>query len=382
MLKQDRPPGSRVTVDTPVGFALAIPITVLVPDLSGRTEPEARDLLTKARLRAGDVGSNEDRRPQGTVISQNPAANTQVVIGTAVALVTAKPVLVAVPRVVDLSEERARQRLAEVELGAGTIEHRESAGTPGTVLAQSINPDERMPLGTLVNLVVSAIETVPVPSFVGVPIEQARRTLLENRLGVGEQPRATNVEAPGTVVAQGHLPGARVAVGTAIVLTVAVPLVVTVPPVVGLPHDAAAAAMTAAGLEVGTIGLRLSLQAGGTVLMQATAPGAQVPFGTRVALDEARPRVVWLAPLVLLLLTATAGLAKARTGRKRPSEDRTPPLDFSVRPQVDAGDAHVAPDAKRPVGREVRIQPVTDGGYQDLSAAAGDLIRSEKKEVL
>ena len=63
-----------------------------------------------------------------------------------------------------------------------------------------------MPLGTLVNLVVAVAETVAVPSFVGLPIEQARRALLESRLPVGSEQSRPKVVPPGTVVAQGNVP--------------------------------------------------------------------------------------------------------------------------------------------------------------------------------
>ena len=190
VLKQDRRPGSQLPIDTPVGFALAIPITVEVPDLSGapkrkrvrcwrryawvsarsprskptssptpcssriagpaagsrstrpsgsrsrtdhgggagsvRThEPEARELSTRVRLRSGDVGSKEDRRPPGTVISQKPAANTRVVIGTSVGIVTARRVTASY-LMLSHSEAEAREMLKNVELTVGTVSAEES----------------------------------------------------------------------------------------------------------------------------------------------------------------------------------------------------------------------------------------------------------------
>jgi hypothetical protein len=300
---------------------------------------------------------------------------------TAVDLVTAAPVTVPIPALVGQNEESARQRLAEVELVAGTIQHQESPTDRGTVLAQSVDPDIRVPLGTPVNLVVAVAETAVVPSFVGMAVDQAVTRLADSRLEVGdEQRRGTNVEPPGTVLAQSTAPGTRVEVGTPIVLTVAAPLLVTVPQVVGLSHDAAVAAITAVGLAVGDVAERFSLRAGGTVLAQGTQPGAQVQFGARVALDEAWSRAVWLVPVVgVLFLAGSVVLTRARTGSGRPSDAPAPPLDVTVVAHVDAGTAHVRSDEARPIRRETRIQLVADSGSQELSAATGDLVRGERR---
>ena len=393
VLSQQPAAGTRVVIGTAVAIVAARPVTVLVPDVVSRSEADARQMLTKIELAAGTVSAEESRRPPGSVLRQSVATGTRVTIGTAVDLVTATPVTVLVPGLVGESEDSARQRLADLELAAGTIQYQESPAGRGTVLTQSINPDTRAPLGTLVNLIVAVAETVAVPSVVGLPVEQARRTLLEGRLEIGdEQRQGTNVEPPGTVLAQGNVPGTRVAVGTPIVLTVAMPAVVPVPPVIGLSHDEAEAAIIAAGLVVGDVALRLSLRAGGTVLAQAAAAGTQVQFGAPVVLDEALPRVVWLTPVAgLLFLAGFTGLAKARARVKRlldalsrstreKSPEPTPPIDFAVRANVDAGDAHVQPDEVPAVRRDVRIQPVADAGSQDVSAAAGDLVRGERRE--
>ena len=381
VITQDRRPGSRVEVGTPVGFSLAIPITVEVPQLVDRTLGEAIGLLTRVRLSAGRVRAEESRQPRDSVLRQSVAARTRAAVGTAVDLVTAAPVTVPIPALVGEHEESARQRLADVELVAGTIEYQESATDRGTVLAQSVDPDIRVPLGTPVNLVVAAAQTVAVPSLVGMAVDQALTRLLESRLGAGdEQRRATNVAPPGTVLAQSNPPGTRVEVGTPIVLTVAAPLLVTVPQLVGLSHDAAAAAITAAGLEVGNVAQRFSLRAGGTVLAQGTSSGAQVQFGAPVSLDEARSRVVWLAPFVGVLFAAGSVMrARARTPSGKPPDASAPPLDVEVVAHVDAGTAHVRSQEARPIRREIRIQLVADGGSQELSAATGDLVRGERK---
>src|SRR6185436_1103619 len=179
VLKQDRTPGSPVPVDTPVGFALAIPITIAVPQLVGRTEVEAMTLLKNLELVVGSVGSEEARRPPGTVLSQQPDASTRVVIGSAVAIITARPVSVLVPDVVSRSEVDARQMLTNVELAAGTVSTEESRQSPGSVLRQSVATGTRVTIGTAVDLVTATPVTVLIPGLLGQSEDGARQRLID-----------------------------------------------------------------------------------------------------------------------------------------------------------------------------------------------------------
>ena len=388
VISQSPPADTRVTIGTAVSIVTARLVTVPVPDVVSLSEADARRVLSNVELVAGTITLEESRTPAGSVLRQSRPAATRVDIGTVIDLVIATPVTVLVPGLTGHSEDAARQRLSGIELAAGTIQYQESPAERGTVLTQSLVANTRVPLGTMVNLVVAVPETVVVPRVVGLLVEEARRTLLGSRLAVGdEERRGTNDQPRGTVLAQSNVPGTRATVGTPVVLTVAVPPIVTVPLVVGLSRDEAAAAIVAAGLSVGTVVQRISLEAGGTVLAQAAAPGSQVEFGTLVGLDEARSRALWVTPgAVLLFLVGIVGLVKGISIRGKPRVPRdkgpapTPPLDVTARAHVDAGEAHVQSDQAQRIRREVRIQPVVDSGSQSLSVDGGNPVRGERRE--
>jgi len=389
VLSQRPEAGATVVIGSPVAIVTATPVTTLVPDVVSRSEADARQLLEKVELAVGRVTTAESRSPAGSVLRQGIAAETRVPIGTPVDLTTAVPVTVLVPAIVGVGEQDARNRLAAVELAPGTVRYRESP-RPGTVLSQAVAQGTRVPVGTRVGFVLGVVETVPVPALVGMPVEQAREALVAGRLAVGaEEQRPTHLEPEGTVLAQSVEGGTRTAIGSPIDLTVAAIEMVAVPDVVGLPHDDAAAAITAAGLTPGTVTPRFSIQAGGTVVAQALQADQQVPYGTPVPLDEARPRLIWMGPAGVLLLAGLAGLVRFR---KRPSEPEKPrgaagappspppPTGLEVRALVDAGDAEVHPQEAPAVRLEVRIQPAVDRGLQESSATAGDFIESERRE--
>src|SRR6185436_7092785 len=83
---RDVPRGSRVTVTVSQG-----PERYRVPKIVGRTQSEATQRLTDARLTVGKVvGAFSETVPQGQVISTSPAEGTSVKRGASVALVTSK----------------------------------------------------------------------------------------------------------------------------------------------------------------------------------------------------------------------------------------------------------------------------------------------------
>ena len=163
-------------------------------------------------------------------------------------------------------------------------------------------------------------------------------------------------------------------VGTAIVLTVSTPEMVVVPRVVDLQRADAFTAIASTGLKVGRVARRLSLSAGGTIVAQELQPGVRVEFGTSVAVDEALPRYIWMAPSATVL--AVAGFVGIRKRRAKnafatsPSETHAPvpPLNISVKPNIHLGEADVHRDDARAIRLEVQIgtdrRPVGSGHHR------------------
>ena len=173
-------------------------------------------------------------------------------------------------------------------------------------------------VGSAVDLVIAAVETVEIPNLVGLPIDGARQVLGALRLVVGSETRQQSREdAEGTVIGQDPPATARFAVGSPVDLVVAEPALIRVPDIVGLVIDDVESALTAAGLVAGPVEPRFSLAAGGAVLAQAPPAGSVVPVGTTVAVRVSRDRVTWAGPLGAGLLAAAALVGRARRQRRR-----------------------------------------------------------------
>jgi beta-lactam-binding protein with PASTA domain len=349
-------------------------------------EADARKALAANELAIGSTRVEEARTAPGSILRQSIAAGRRVTVGTAIDLVTATRVTVLVPRIAGLKEDVAVAALLAAELRPGA-QYQESPAERGTVLTQAIDPDTKVPVATLVDFVVSAVETVPMPSVVGTTTEEARQRLLAGRLSVGNDAiRPVRSESRGIVLAQSVDAGARIPVGTAIVLTVSTPELVEVPRVVDLARTDAFAAIASAGLKVGQISRGLSFRrAGGTIVGQGLDPGLRVEFGTALAVDEALPRIIWAGPATGLI--GVAGLLEQRRRRKkklleppRPKMPQAPPpLDVSARANIHVGEASVSTDDARAIRVELRIVPMAGSASQDITADSGHAIASERR---
>ena len=103
-------------------FVSSGPEQVEVPDVTGLSRDSAEDLLAKAGLEVA-VEEQESEEPEDDVISQNPAAGTEVDRGTTVTITVSTGIeRVSVPDVTGLSRRDAIDQLRSVGLTASPRE--------------------------------------------------------------------------------------------------------------------------------------------------------------------------------------------------------------------------------------------------------------------
>jgi beta-lactam-binding protein with PASTA domain/tRNA A-37 threonylcarbamoyl transferase component Bud32 len=208
--------GSTVTLTVSKG-----PERYDVPQLVGRSQAEAQQQVSDARLTVGTVRKAfSDSVPQGQVISTSPPANTSVKRATPVALVisagrqpirladwTGQPVGKAVKAMTDakLRVDATRQDFSDTVPKGSVISQSPASGT--------------LFKGDLVTLVVSrGPQLVPVPNVIGQQ-EKPARAVLE---GLGFVVKIERVFGGffGTVRLQSVGPGTKAPSGSTIILTV------------------------------------------------------------------------------------------------------------------------------------------------------------------
>lgn len=107
-----------------------------MPDLVGLSTPDALQALVPFGIHVMGQTERLSRKPEGTVLSQDPPAGSEMSEATFVTVVVAKPF----PRVPDVTGEKlasAKRTLRRAGLSIGQVTERESGKPKGTVLAQT-----------------------------------------------------------------------------------------------------------------------------------------------------------------------------------------------------------------------------------------------------
>src|SRR3954470_16254128 len=232
--------------------APAAATTVNVPALLNLDQAAAEKAITDARLKVGAEDTAASATvAQGHVISSDPASGASVKKGSEVKLViSAGPDTVAVPNVVGLTEDRARETLKNAGFTSVSSRPEDSLEDEGNVVAVEPAEGQQAAKNTTITLQVST-GTIKVPDVAGKTEDEARKILTDAGFSAGQIQRAdadAGTAAPGTVV--GTDPGAGSAVGRGDTITLKVAKAdtsVTVPQVKGKNEAQARQTLAAAG---------------------------------------------------------------------------------------------------------------------------------------
>lgn len=125
--------------------------SVSVPDVSGKTESEARSILEAAEFKVSVSYEESDTVEKGIVISQNPGSGSKANKGSQITLkVSSGSDMISMPSVIGMSPSDAQAMLESIGL------HVQIMGT-GTskVVSQSVSAGTKVKKGTTVILTVS-----------------------------------------------------------------------------------------------------------------------------------------------------------------------------------------------------------------------------------
>lgn len=154
--------GAKVPVNGKIGIKISMGLTSeKMPPVEGLTEEEATDrIVSLVGTNPGVEYEYDDEIEVKKVIEQDPAAGETINAKSRIILKVSKGKEggnVAVPNVVNATEEKARQDLEAVGLVVGNVSHAESTTVEkGKVITQTISANQEVPSGSVVNLVVSS----------------------------------------------------------------------------------------------------------------------------------------------------------------------------------------------------------------------------------
>jgi len=280
--------GTEVAEGSAVDLVVSLGPSSIVPDVVGSTEAAASTAITDANLTVGTVTYEYSATvAAGLVISQNPVGGVEVAQGSSVELVMSLGKATIVPSVTGFTEAGASTAITDANLAVGTVTH-EYSGTVavGLVMSQSPAGGTQVAEGSSVDLVVSLGPSAIVPDVVGATEAAATAAITDANLAVGVITyEYSETVAAGLVISQNPVGGTEVAEGSSVDLVVSLGPSTTVPYVVGLSETAAATAITAFNLVVGTVTHEYSnTVAAGLVISQDPVGGTEVAEGSSVNL--------------------------------------------------------------------------------------------------
>lgn len=283
---------------------------LLVPDLSGMMEADARRLLQSQNLTVGEVsGRITSRAKVGEVLTQKPAAGQRIKPNASIQLeVEAQPT--TVPDVTGNSLDAAIRVLNRARLKQGKITTQVTGNNKaGEVFRQQPAVGRSVPVDSPVDLWVEA-ESRKVPQVVNITIEKARQILIDNELQVGKvDERLVEGITTGTVLEQGIAANQLVVPDTRINLVVA-ERGIRVPNLINNSQAGATRLLSSAGLKLGSAPTQPSRNKTGSVLEQTPSPGTLIKPGSQVNIVLAgQCRVPYV--IGMTLSAANAAISKA-----------------------------------------------------------------------
>ncbi len=297
------PVGERVQADSFVTVLVSTgPEGFPVLNLIGETEERAIQLLADNDLTLGAVEC-ESRTDidEGIVVSQSPAAGTQVPPQTEVDLiVSCGPESIIVPPLAGLAVGNARFQLIQAGFGPEditiNIEEEFSSEVPeGFVVRSEPDAASLLPKGGSITLFVSAGPgTVQVPLLVGKTVAEAGSILEELGLVLQVDPTPVPVE-PGSglenvIAAQDPQPDVELEMGESVVVAIGQIPRSAVPSLVGLSEADARSAVEVIGLVFEVAGTTPVPDAQvGTVISQTPAAGTELQVGQTVTVILGEP---------------------------------------------------------------------------------------------
>ena len=218
VVSTDPEPGELVDLNTVIAVVISAgPDAIEIPDVSGETQNDARNMLRDAGFDPANISVDFEHSPD---IPRDSATRTEPPAGDSVApdaeiVIFLSDGQVEIEDMVGWSEEDARSALRELMLSP-SITYEESEGPPGVVLRQS-RPAGAVEQRASIDLVISQERTTTtVPDVRGQTCDQAQQTLGNASLNGECELGSPGSGPPGTAYDTNPQRGTVVAEGTSV----------------------------------------------------------------------------------------------------------------------------------------------------------------------
>jgi serine/threonine protein kinase len=219
------PPGGTV-VDRATRVAVVVssgPGIVALPNVIHKKGDAATKILRDSGFQPTIQSQSSDTVEKGLVISTDPAAGIEVLLGSPVTVfVSSGPKEVSVPEVTGEAQASATATLAAAGLKVVSVKREVAEPPEGTVISQSPAAGSQEKVGSQVTIVVAqALKKTPAPSVLGQSESQAVATLTAAGFASNTVSRTvTDPTKVGVVVQQSPAAGHKLAAGATVTIAV------------------------------------------------------------------------------------------------------------------------------------------------------------------
>jgi serine/threonine-protein kinase len=220
------PPGTTLRSNQPVVLSVSDgPVSVTVPNVVGKTQSAATELLTAAGFIPNVTPQTSDTVASGVVISTSPAGNQSAGQGTAVqVIVSSGKQQVTIPSLVGQGPEVASQELGALQLKVAFSPEASPTIPAGEVTRTSPPANSQVAVGSTVTVFVSTgAPPVTVPNVVGKSQAAATQALENAGFTVSISPTTETVTDPnqdGKVQSETPTAGTQAAQGSTVTLVI------------------------------------------------------------------------------------------------------------------------------------------------------------------
>ena len=263
-----------------------------IPNVVGKTQAEAMQTIKSKGFEwaVADEQVASDTIPAGSVVSTDPAAGTAAKPGSRVtATISSGPASITLPdNLVGMSPSQAQQTVEALGLKWTLSDQKEASDTveSGKIVRVSPSAGSKVRAGsTITGYVSSGSEKVTVPDVTGMSQDQARNTLTQAGLSVGNVNTVDEAGATqGRVVSTSPEIGSEAKRGDTITLNIASGNVTIPDNLTGQAYTTVAAQLEALGLRVTVIQMPDRNVAAGTVTGVTPGEGSAVRQGSSITL--------------------------------------------------------------------------------------------------
>ena len=270
-------------------FFLGRPVQNVVPDLAGKTVPEAKKVLDKSELKY-EISARvfDSEVDAGKIISQTPISGKELPTGGIVTLRVSKGTeKVAVPDLSNRFLNDAMRELSQRDLNVGSIQ-RDYNDTIADdyVISHEPSGEARVEKGTSVKLLVSkGPRPLKVPYLISKSFGEAKTILDSMGLVAQRQEESDEEIAAEQVLRQDPAQGVSILKGETVTVWISKgPVLLSVPSVLGLSEKAAKDELESTGFTVQVKDGISAKDLYGKVVEQRPEDGASVRRGTTVTI--------------------------------------------------------------------------------------------------